>query len=70
LIGGLSSQAIIRIEFDGDRAREAERYNMGMRIRAIEQGADGALWILEDGREGRGGQGRLFKLTARGPSGQ
>ena len=69
-IGGLSSQAIIRIEIDGERAREAERYNMGMRIRAIEQGPDGALWILEDGREGRGGQGRMFKLTARGPSGQ
>ena len=64
-IGGLSSQAIIRIEFDGDNAREAERYNMGMRIRAIEQGPDGALWILEDEREGRGGQGRMFKLTAR-----
>jgi aldose sugar dehydrogenase len=69
-IGGLSSQSIVRIEFDGDRAREAERYNMGMRVRAIEQGPDGALWILEDEREGRGGQGRLFKLTARGASGQ
>jgi hypothetical protein len=41
-----------------------------MRMRAIEQGPDGALWVLEDGREGRGGQGRLFKLTASGPSGQ
>src|SRR5688572_3376170 len=70
LISGLSSQAIIRIEFDGERAREAERYEMGMRVRAIEQGPDGELWILEDGREGRGGQGRMFKLTARGPSGQ
>jgi glucose/arabinose dehydrogenase len=64
-IGGLSSQAIVRIEFDGESAREAERYNLGMRIRAIEQGPDGALWILEDEREGRGGQGRMFKLTAR-----
>jgi glucose/arabinose dehydrogenase len=70
LIGGLSSQAIVRIEFDGESAREAERYNMGMRIRAIEQGPDGALWILEDEREGRGGQGRLFKLTASAPSGR
>jgi glucose/arabinose dehydrogenase len=68
-IGGLSSQSIVRIEFDGDNAREAERYNMGMRIRAIEQGPDGALWILEDEREGRGGQGRMFKLTAPGASG-
>ena len=69
-IGGMSSQAIVRIEFDGESAREAERYNMGMRTRAIEQGPDGALWILEDEREGRGGQGRMFKLTARGASGQ
>jgi aldose sugar dehydrogenase len=69
-IGGLSSQSIVRIEFDGDKAREAERFAMGMRVRAIEQGPDGALWILEDEREGRGGQGRMFKLTARGPSGQ
>jgi aldose sugar dehydrogenase len=69
-IGGLSSQSIVRIEFDGDNAREAERYAMGMRVRAIEQGPDGALWILEDEREGRGGQGRMFKLTARTPSGR
>jgi aldose sugar dehydrogenase len=70
LISGLSSQSIVRIEFDGDRAREAERYEMGMRVRTIEQGPDGELWILEDGREGRGGQGRMFKLTAPGPSGR
>lgn len=63
-IGGLSSQAIVRIEFDGDKAREAERFPMGMRIRAVEQGPDGAIWILEDGREGRGGQGRMFRLTS------
>jgi glucose/arabinose dehydrogenase len=69
-IGGLSSQSIVRIEFDGDKAREAERYGMGMRVRAIEQGPDGALWILEDEREGRGGQGRMFKLTARSSGGQ
>jgi glucose/arabinose dehydrogenase len=70
LISGLSSQAIIRIEFDGDRAREAERIDMGMRVRSIEQDPKGELWILEDGREGRGGQGRMYKLTARGASGQ
>jgi aldose sugar dehydrogenase len=69
-IGGLSSQSIVRIEFEGDRAREAERYSMGMRIRALEQGPDGAIWVLEDEREGRGGRGRLFRLTARGASGQ
>jgi len=63
-IGGLSSQSLVRIEFDGDTAREAQRFDMGRRIRAVEQGPDGALWLLEDGREGRGGNGTLLKLTA------
>jgi glucose/arabinose dehydrogenase len=70
LIGGLSSQSIVRIEFDGDTAREAERYNMGFRVRAIEQAPNGELWVMEDEREGRGGQGRLYKVTARAASGQ
>jgi glucose/arabinose dehydrogenase len=60
-IGGLSSQALIRIAFEGDTAREAERFQMGARIRAVAEGPDGALWVLEDGR--RGG-GRLLRLTA------
>jgi glucose/arabinose dehydrogenase len=63
-ISGLSSQSLVRIELDGENAREAERFAMGMRVRAVEQGPDGALWMLEDGREGRGGRGRMFRLTA------
>lgn len=63
-VSGLSSEAIVRIELDGDNAREVERFAMGMRIRAVEQGPDGAIWVLEDEREGRGGQGRMFRLTA------
>lgn len=57
-IGGLASQALIRIEFTGLHAREAERYAMGRRIREVEQGPDGALWVLEDGADAR-----LLKLT-------
>ncbi len=57
-IGGLASQALIRIEFDGNQAREYARYPMGARIREVEQGPDGALWLLEDG-----GGARLLKLT-------
>ena len=60
-VGGLAGQFISRIEIDGDQAREVERLDMGMRIRAVEQGPDGAIWVLEDG--GRGAMGRLFKLT-------
>lgn len=52
-IGGLASQALIEIEFTGDQAREARRYPMGRRIREVEQGPDGALWLLEDGSGGR-----------------
>ena len=61
LIAGLSSRAIIRIELDGDQAKEAERYDMGARIRSVVEGPDGALWVLEDDR--RDSQGRLLKLT-------
>lgn len=59
--GGLSSKALVRIEFDGESAKEAARYDMGQRIREVEQGPDGALWLLEDEDEGTGG--RLLKLT-------
>jgi glucose/arabinose dehydrogenase len=65
-IGGLSSKALIRVEFEGDTAREAQRFDMRQRIREIEQGPDGALWLLEDERNGSGG--RLLKLTPRGPA--
>ncbi|WP_140726311.1 PQQ-dependent sugar dehydrogenase [Pseudomonas sp. Hp2] len=60
-IGGLSSQVLVRVAFDGEQAREAERYDMGARIREVEQGPDGALWLLEDERDGS--RGRLLKLT-------
>ncbi len=61
LVAGLSSQAIIRIELDGDEAREVERYPMGARIRSVVQGPEGALWVLEDER--LASRGRLLKLT-------
>ena len=60
-IGGLSSKSLVRIEFDGTHAREAARYDLGERIREVEQGPDGSLWLLEDGDDGSGG--RLLKLS-------
>jgi glucose/arabinose dehydrogenase len=60
-IGGLGSMSLVRVEFDGDEAHEAERFEMGARIREEEQGPDGAIWILED--EDDGSEGRLLKLT-------
>ena len=55
---GLASQALVRIEFDGNNAREAARYDMGKRIREVEQGPKGDLWLLEDGVGAR-----LLKLS-------
>jgi glucose/arabinose dehydrogenase len=63
LISSLSGQSIVRVEVDGETAREAERFGMDRRIRAVREGIDGALWVLEDG-SGRTG-GRLLRLTAR-----
>lgn len=60
-IGGLSSRSLVRVEFNGTSAREAERFAMGERIREVEQGPDGAIWLLEDGSGGR-----LLKLTPTG----
>lgn len=62
-VGGLSSESLVRIEFDGESAHEAQRFDMGRRVRAVEQGPDGAIWVLEGGRPGRGGDGYLLKLT-------
>lgn len=57
-IGGLSSESLVRVEIEGESAREAERFEWDERIREVEQGPGGALWVLEDGSGGR-----LLKLT-------
>jgi glucose/arabinose dehydrogenase len=63
-IGGLSSQALIRVDVDGTNARKGDQWPMGERIREPEEGPDGAIWLLEDGR--RDGKGRLLKLMPLG----
>lgn len=62
-IGGLSSRSLVRVALEDESAREAGRYDMQRRIREVEQGPDGALWLLEDGM--RGGNGALLRLTPR-----
>lgn len=53
LIGGLVSKALVHVEINGTNATEVERFEWGKRIRDVEQGPDGALWVLEDRRGGR-----------------
>ncbi|NML07758.1 PQQ-dependent sugar dehydrogenase [Sphingomonas sp. G-3-2-10] len=60
-IGGLSSKALIRVDVDGTNATKGDQWGMGARIREVEEGPDGAIWVLEDG--GSGSNGRLLKIT-------
>jgi aldose sugar dehydrogenase len=63
-LGGLSGKTLIRVAMSGNTAREAERWDMGQRIREVETGPDGALYVLEDARGGSGG--RLLRLAPAG----
>lgn len=60
LMGGLSSESLIVVQVDGDSAHEVARYRMDKRIRDVQQAPDGAVWLLEDGKDAR-----LLKLTPR-----
>ncbi|MFM6930672.1 MAG: PQQ-dependent sugar dehydrogenase [Novosphingobium sp.] len=53
LIAALGAQGLVRVAITGDTAREVERYNMDSRMRGIAEGADGKLWMIEDGPGGR-----------------
>ena len=63
LISGLASKALLRITFDGKGgATPAERWDVGHRIRDVEQAPDGALWMLEDASTGG-----VFRVTPKAP---
>ena len=64
LVPALSGQALIRVDIDGDKAKKAEQWDLGRRIRAAEQGPDGTVYLLVDEKSG----GQLLRLTPR-PSG-
>jgi aldose sugar dehydrogenase len=61
LIGALSGQAFLRVDINGDNARKAEQWAMGARIRAVDQGPRGEIYLLQDGESG----GRLLRLEPR-----
>ena len=58
LIGALSGEAFIRVDINGDKARKADQWPMGARIRAVDQGPRGEVYLLQDGDSG----GRLLRL--------
>ena len=52
LLGGLSSEALIRLTLDGNRVKDEERIPMHRRIRDVVQAPDGSVLLLTDGKEG------------------
>lgn len=58
VLAGLVSQGLVRVRVGGNGAAEVARVALGRRIREVEQGPDGAIWVLEDGAGGR-----LLKLV-------
>lgn len=59
IIPALSGKALIRVDIDGDKARKADQWDMGARIRAADQGPDGSVYLLVDEKSG----GKLLRLT-------
>jgi glucose/arabinose dehydrogenase len=55
IFGALSGQALLRADLDGASARKADQWDMGARIREVEQGPRGEVYLLED-------KGRLLRL--------
>jgi aldose sugar dehydrogenase len=62
LIGGLASQALVRLVVQGDRVVGEERLltSLKERIREVVQGPEGAIYLLTDAENGR-----LLKVTPR-----
>ena len=58
LLGALSGQALIRADIAGTSARKADQWDMGARIREVEQGPRGEVYVIEDEDSG----GRLLRL--------
>jgi glucose/arabinose dehydrogenase len=53
LIGGLTARGIVRVQLDGRKATGEERLSLGVRIRDVEQGPDGAVYALTDEANGK-----------------
>jgi glucose/arabinose dehydrogenase len=64
LVGALSGEALIRVDIDGDQARKADQWPMQARIRSVDQGPRGEVYLLEDGQSG----GRLLRLEPAQPT--
>jgi glucose/arabinose dehydrogenase len=52
-VTGLATKSLSRFIFDGKGGvKPAERWDMGKRMRDVEEGPDGSLWLVEDANPG------------------
>jgi glucose/arabinose dehydrogenase len=58
LFGALSGKAFVHVRIRGDQASKADQWDMGHRIREVQQGPHGEVYLLED-EDGA----RLLRLT-------
>lgn len=52
LVGGLSDHSVVRVAISGETASEEERVPLGARIRDVEVGPDGWVYVLTDEDDG------------------
>jgi aldose sugar dehydrogenase len=61
LIGGLASNSVTRLVFDGDRVAAEERISVDGRVRDLAEGNDGAVYLLIEAEDGK-----IVKMTPQG----
>lgn len=53
LIGGLTTGELVRVVFEGNKVREEERLPLPERVRDVDTGPDGAIYVLTDEDNGK-----------------
>ncbi|WP_119272534.1 PQQ-dependent sugar dehydrogenase [Taklimakanibacter deserti] len=63
-VGGLRATALVRLELNGNKVAHEERllHDLGVRIRDVAQGPDGALYVVTDEEDGQ-----ILKLSPATP---
>jgi aldose sugar dehydrogenase len=53
IIGGLTTGELIRMVFDSNAVKEEDRLPLGDRVRDVDEGPDGAIYVLTDQNDGK-----------------
>jgi aldose sugar dehydrogenase len=62
LVGGLFNESLMRLAVEGDRVTSVERIEVGRRIRDVQPGPDGTVWLITEHEDGE-----LLRLTPDDP---